>query len=108
MKKDKKFLIQLEEELSGISKKEKNIILLKYENLIKSELKNKKKITKIINELGNVHDLAQKEKDILKENKFYNKFWKFVTKERQLPNFPPPLVVKEAEFIGRVDILHRP
>ncbi|MDD6272249.1 MAG: hypothetical protein PUA90_01865 [bacterium] len=108
MKKDKKFLIQLEEELSGISKKEKNIILLKYENLIKSELKNKKTITKIINELGNVHDLAQKEKDILKENRFYNKFWKFITKERQLPkkeNKPKKIKI---EVIREYDIADPP
>ena len=37
MKKDKKFLLDLENELKGISKKKRDAIVLKYRNLIDEE-----------------------------------------------------------------------
>ena len=45
MKKDKKFLLDLENELKGISKKKKDAIVLKYRNIIDEELSKKRKIS---------------------------------------------------------------
>ncbi len=68
MKKDKKFLDELDKALKGVSKKNKERILLKYENIIKEEKSKNKKITVIIKELGNVNDIAKLEKEELKKN----------------------------------------
>ena len=65
MKKDKKFLKELEDNLIDISEQNKKNILKKYENIIKTEKENKKKITVIIKELGNPKEIAQKEISLL-------------------------------------------
>lgn len=81
MKKDKKFLEELRQSLRGISKKNKDIIVLKYENIIKEEKKKKKKIVDIIKNLGSIEDIVKKEKELLRKDKFYYKTWKFITKD---------------------------
>ena len=65
MKKDKKFLKELEDNLIDISEENKKNILKKYENIIKTEKENKKKITVIIKELGDPKEIAQKEISLL-------------------------------------------
>lgn len=65
MKKDKKFLKELENNLIDISEDNKKRILDKYENIIKTEKENKKKITVIIKELGDPKEIAQKEISLL-------------------------------------------
>ncbi len=65
MKKDKRFLKELEDNLVGISKKNKNEIISKYEKIISDEKANNKKITVILKEIGNPKDVAQKEISLL-------------------------------------------
>ena len=43
MKKDKKFLLELDKNLEGISSKKRKEIISKYENIIKEELEKKRK-----------------------------------------------------------------
>lgn len=65
MKKDKKFLMDLEKNLVGIKDKYKKDILIKYENIIKAQKADNKKITVILKELGPVTDIANKEIEAL-------------------------------------------
>lgn len=70
MKKDKKFLLELENELNSISKKQKDAIILKYRNIIDEELNKKRKIKEILKEIGTPKSVAEKEiEEIKKENK---------------------------------------
>ena len=61
MKKDKKFLAELEKNLVGIKDKYKKEIISKYENIIKEEKDKNKKITAILKEIGKPEDVATKE-----------------------------------------------
>ena len=61
MKKEKKFLDELEKKLEFISKRDKNAIVLKYKNLIDEKKENKERIVDILKEIGNVDDVANKE-----------------------------------------------
>ena len=65
MKKDKKFLAELEKNLVGIKDKYKKDIVSKYEELIKEEKSKNKKITSILKEIGKPEDVAKKELDLL-------------------------------------------
>ena len=65
MKKDKKFLKELEANLVGIKDKYKSEILLKYEELIKEEKSKNKKITSILKEIGKPEEVAKKELELL-------------------------------------------
>lgn len=69
MKKDKKFLLDLENQLNGINKKNKDAIVLKYRNIIDEKLKDKKKIKEILKEFGPVEEVAKKEINEIKSNK---------------------------------------
>lgn len=69
MKKDKKFLLDLENELKGISKKKRDAIVLKYRNLIDEELSKKGKIREILKNIGTPASVAEKELAELKGNK---------------------------------------
>lgn len=69
MKKDKKFLLDLENELKGISKKKRDVIVLKYRNLIDEELSKKGKIREILKNIGTPASVAEKELAELKGNK---------------------------------------
>lgn len=71
MKKDQKFLSRLEDNLSKISKKSKDSIILKYRNFIDQEKSKNKRIIDIINELGNPEDIAKKEIEIMKSSSLY-------------------------------------
>ena len=70
MKKDKKFLSELEKYLEGVSAKNKKIIVDKYDNLIKEEKEQGKKITVILKEIGKPKEVATKEKELLKKESF--------------------------------------
>ena len=76
MKKDKKFLLELENELGHMNKKDKNMIIEKYSNIIKNRLSNKEKIKSIIKDLGDPKIIAQKEKQIIKNNNKLSKMIK--------------------------------
>lgn len=65
MKKDKKFLKDLEKNLVGIKDKYKQEILAKYENTIKEEKEKNRKITVILKEIGSPADVASKEIEAL-------------------------------------------
>lgn len=74
MKKDQKYLIKLELNLSKISKKNRDKIVTKYYDIIEEEKGKKRKITSILKDLGKPEDVAKMEIESLKKNKnFKNK-----------------------------------
>lgn len=77
MKKDQKFLNELDKKLGNISSKKKEKIILKYRNLIDEEKKNNKKITEIIKSFGNIDEIVSKELSITKSNNIFNNIKKF-------------------------------
>lgn len=87
MKKEKKFLNDLENKLSGISKKDRNKIIEKYRNIIHEEKSNNKRIVDILKELGSTDLVAEKEIQSLKSNGkikiFFNNVKEFITKDIQ-------------------------
>lgn len=87
MKKEKKFLNDLENKLSGISKKDKDKIIEKYRNIIHEEKSNNKRIIDILKELGSTDLVAEKEIQSLKSNGkikiFFNNVKEFITKDIQ-------------------------
>lgn len=88
MKKEKKFLNDLENKLSGISKKDRNKIIEKYRNIIHEEKSNNRRIVDILKELGSTDLVAEKEIQSLKSNGkikiFFNNVKEFITKDIQL------------------------
>lgn len=68
MKKDQKFLNELNEKLGNMNTKKKDAILLKYKNIIEEEKKNGKKITVIIKSFGNIEEIAKKEIELNKKS----------------------------------------
>lgn len=87
MKKEKKFLNDLENKLSGISKKDRNKIIEKYRNIIHEEKSNNRRIVDILKELGSTDLVAEKEIQSLKSNGkikiFFNNIKEFITKDIQ-------------------------
>lgn len=87
MKKEKKFLNDLENKLSGISKKDRNKIIEKYRNIIHEEKSNNRRIVDILKELGSTDLIAEKEIQSLKSNGkikiFFNNVKEFITKDIQ-------------------------
>ena len=69
MKKDKKFLLELEQQLNSISRKKRDAIVLKYRNIIDEKVKEKNKIKDILKEIGTPSEVAQKEINELKKDK---------------------------------------
>ncbi len=61
MKKEKKFLDELDKKLVGINKKEKQSILLKYQDIIKTRKDNKERIKDILKTIGTVDEVAKTE-----------------------------------------------
>ncbi len=84
MKKDKKYLEELEKRLEFISNRDRHAIVLKYEKIIAERRANKEKITTILKNLGPVSEVAQKEIDEYRKtrnaeyciNRFFSKFKK--------------------------------
>ena len=87
MKQEKKFLNDLENKLSGISKKDRNKIIEKYRNIIHEEKSNNRRIVDILKELGSTDLVAEKEIQSLKSNGkikiFFNNVKEFITKDIQ-------------------------
>ena len=87
MKKEKKFLNDLENKLSGISKKDRDKIIEKYRNIIHEEKSNNKRIIDILKEIGSTEEVANREIELLKsDNKIKSLFKKihiFITKDIQ-------------------------
>lgn len=87
MKKEKKFLNDLENKLNGISKKDRNKIIEKYRNIIHEEKSNNRRIVDILKELGSTDLVAKKEIQSLKSNGkikiFFNNVKEFITKDIQ-------------------------
>lgn len=87
MKKEKKYLNDLENKLSGISKKDRDKIIEKYRNIIHEEKSNNKRIIDILKELGSTDLVAEKEIQSLKSNGkikiFFNNVKEFITKDIQ-------------------------
>lgn len=87
MKKEKKYLNDLENKLNGISKKDKDKIIEKYIEIIKKEKSNNRRIVDILKELGSVDLVAEKEIQLLKSNGkikiFFNNVKEFITKDIQ-------------------------
>ena len=85
MKKEKKYLNDLENKLNGISKKDKDKIIEKYRKIIKKEKSNNRRIVDILKELGSVDLVAEKEIQLLKSNSkiniFFNNVKEFITKD---------------------------
>ena len=69
MKKDKKFLLELEKKLNSISKKKRDAIVLKYRKIIDEKINEKKKIKDILKEIGTPEEIAQKEIIEIKKDK---------------------------------------
>lgn len=91
MKKDKKFLDTLNNNLKGLSNKKKKEIIDKYQEIILKEKESGKKITVILKELGNPEDIALKEIEKEKVNFFsllknsdFSKFKEFLIKDRKI------------------------
>lgn len=80
MKKDKKFLKDLEDGLGNIKEKYKKSIISKYENIIKEEKSKKRKITEILKELGNPKDIAENELKLIKKDNVFTKVSSFFKK----------------------------
>lgn len=89
MKKEKKYLSELESKLKGISKKKKEEIIIKYQEKIKNEKENNKRIVDILKELGTPEEVSKKEIEKLKSNNKIKSLFKnikeFITKDIQLP-----------------------
>ena len=87
MKKEKKFLNDLENKLSGISKKDRDKIIEKYRNIIHEEKSNNKRIIDILKEIGSTEEVANKEIGLLKSNNkiksLFKKIHIFTTKDIQ-------------------------
>lgn len=87
MKKEKKFLNDLENKLNGISKKDRNKIIEKYRNIIHEEKSNNRRIVDILKEIGSTDLVAEKEIQSLKSNGkikiFFNNVKEFITKDIQ-------------------------
>ena len=69
MKKETKFLSELEKRLEGVNKKDKSKIVEKYKTIIDEEIKKKKSINSILKKLGTAEDVAKKEVKIIKRKK---------------------------------------
>lgn len=73
MKKDQKFLNELNDKLGNINKKKKEIIISKYKKIIDNDKKNGKKITEIIKSFGNIDDIVKKEVESINQNSLKSK-----------------------------------
>lgn len=90
MKKEKKYLNELENKLNNISKKKRESIVNKYREKIQEEKSKNKKIVEILKELGTPSEVAEKELNNLKSNNKFkliiDKVKNFITKDIQFPS----------------------
>ncbi len=85
MKKDKRFLTNLEKELTVLKPADRDFVLDKYRNIIDEGLASKKKITVILKEIGPVKEVAEKEIALIKskekEDNIFRRFFGFISKD---------------------------
>ena len=90
MKKEKKYLNELENKLNNISKKKRETIINKYRDRIQEEKSKNKKIVEILKELGTPSEVAEKELNNLKSNNKFkliiDKVKNFIIKDIQFPS----------------------
>ena len=90
MKKEKKYLNELENKLNNISKKKRESIVNKYREKIQEEKSKNKKIVEILKELGTPSEVAEKELNNLKSNNKFkliiDKVKSFIKKDIQFPS----------------------
>lgn len=90
MKKEKKYLNELENKLNNISKKKRESIVNRYREKIQEEKSKNKKIVEILKELGTPSEVAEKELNNLKSNNKFkliiDKVKNFITKDIQFPS----------------------
>ncbi len=90
MKKEKKYLNELENKLNNISKKKRESIVNKYREKIQEEKSKNKKIVEILKELGTPSEVAEKELNNLKSNNKFkliiDKVKNFIKKDIQFPS----------------------
>lgn len=90
MKKEKKYLNELENKLNNISKKKRESIVNNYREKIQEEKSKNKKIVEILKELGTPSEVAEKELNNLKSNNKFkliiDKVKNFITKDIQFPS----------------------
>lgn len=90
MKKEKKYLNELENKLNNISKKKRKSIVNKYREKIQEEKSKNKKIVEILKELGTPSEVAEKELNNLKSNNKFkliiDKVKNFIKKDIQFPS----------------------
>ncbi len=95
MKKDKRFLNNLEKELSVLKEKDRVLIVQKYRNIIDEGLANKKKITTILREIGPVKLVALNEIEEIRSKEkpnVFKRFFGFLSKD---------LTVKDEEQVKK-------
>lgn len=81
MKKEQKFLNELEKGLKNINKKKRDEIISKYKNLIESQLAEKRRIVDIIKSFGKIDELIENELRLLKEDNLFIKIkYNFIRK----------------------------
>ncbi len=89
MKKEKKYLSELECKLKGISKKKREEIVTKYQEKIRKEKEENKRIIDILKELGTPEEVSKKEIEKIKSNNKIKSLFKnikeFITKGTRLP-----------------------
>ena len=71
MKKDKRFLKELEDNLINVNKKHREEIISKYQNIISEEKAKRRKIVDIVKGLGDPKEVALKEMESYKKDKFF-------------------------------------
>lgn len=90
MKKEKKYLNELENKLNNISKKKRESIVNKYREKIQEEKSKNKKIVEILKELGTPSEVVEKELNNLKSNNnlklIIDKVKNFIKKDIQFPS----------------------
>lgn len=90
MKKEKKYLNELENKLNNISKKKRESIVNKYREKIQEEKSKNKKIVEILKELGTPSEVVEKELNNLKSNNKFkliiDKVKNFIKKDIQFPS----------------------
>lgn len=70
MRKDEKFLKDLESKFNDLKSRQKNKIMKKYTKFIEDGKKNKRKMTSILKDLGKPDEIAKRELENLNTNKF--------------------------------------
>lgn len=70
MRKDEKFLKDLESKFNDLKPRQKNKIMKKYTKFIEDGKKNKRKMTSILKDLGKPDEIAKRELENLNTNKF--------------------------------------